>query len=207
MTQKVVSSVDVGYADVVAVSTGSDDAGKIVALAENGKLDPSVLPISASVPSGVVLMWSGTVASIPDGWHICDGTSGTPDLRGRFIVGVGSDAGAHTTGVNGLGGGYYCPGDIGGEDLHQMTIAEMPSHNHSNGYNVPYGSQYTVSPGSGYNGYNLIIFNSMNNGSENPPQPIWTYGGQVSSGGISVGGGGAHENRPPYYALAYIMKL
>jgi hypothetical protein len=39
--------------------------------------------------TGMILIWSGTVATIPDGWHLCDGTEGTPDLRNKFIVGAG----------------------------------------------------------------------------------------------------------------------
>ena len=43
------------------------------------------------IPRGAIVMWSGTVADIPAGWVLCDGTSGTPDLRERFIVGAGGD--------------------------------------------------------------------------------------------------------------------
>jgi hypothetical protein len=39
--------------------------------------------------TGMILIWSGTVITIPDGWHLCDGTEGTPDLRDKFIVGAG----------------------------------------------------------------------------------------------------------------------
>jgi hypothetical protein len=48
------------------------------------------------VPQGAIIMWSGTLASIPSGWALCDGTNGTPDLRNRFIYGVsaGEDPGA-----------------------------------------------------------------------------------------------------------------
>tara|TARA_R100000406_G_C3106670_1_gene123334 strand:- start:64 stop:1020 length:957 start_codon:yes stop_codon:yes gene_type:complete len=51
---------------------------------------------SNTLPVGVIVMWSGSVSSINDlpGWAICDGTSGTPDLRGRFIVMPDQSAGA-----------------------------------------------------------------------------------------------------------------
>jgi hypothetical protein len=42
----------------------------------------------SAVPSGAIVMWSGTVASIPQGWLLCDGQNGTPDLRDRFIKGA-----------------------------------------------------------------------------------------------------------------------
>lgn len=44
------------------------------------------------VPSGVIVMWSGTIANIPSGWHLCDGTNGTPDLRNFFVVGAYEDS-------------------------------------------------------------------------------------------------------------------
>ena len=71
------------------------------------------------VPTGIISMWSGSIASIPSGWVICDGTNSTPDLRDKFIVGAGST---------------YAVGATGGStstDAHTLTIAEMPSHTHT----------------------------------------------------------------------------
>lgn len=48
------------------------------------------------VPAGAIVLWSGTVAAIPNGWALCDGTQGTPDLRDRFVVGL--DVGAPASG-------------------------------------------------------------------------------------------------------------
>lgn len=45
------------------------------------------------LPVGTILAFSGRLSDIPNGWHICDGTDGTPDLTGRFLEGVTSDAG------------------------------------------------------------------------------------------------------------------
>ena len=50
------------------------------------------------VPAGGIIMWSGSTASIPSGWAICDGNNGTPDLRDRFVVGAGSTYGVNATG-------------------------------------------------------------------------------------------------------------
>lgn len=47
--------------------------------------------ITTAMPTGGIIMWSGTVATIPSGWHLCDGTNGTPDLRNRFIVCADAD--------------------------------------------------------------------------------------------------------------------
>ena len=85
----------------------------------HGLMSGSVTASSADVPVGGIIMWSGTLASIPSGWKLCDGTSGTPDLRDKFIYGwsAGVDPGgtggatththdAHTEAtVAGIGGG------------------------------------------------------------------------------------------------------
>ena len=45
--------------------------------------------INVTAWKGIVTMWSGTINNIPFGWALCDGTNGTPDLRGRFVLGTG----------------------------------------------------------------------------------------------------------------------
>lgn len=117
---------------------------------------------SVSLPAGLISMWSGTIAEIPSGWNLCDGSNNTPDLTDRFIVGAGNE---------------YSVNDTGGEKEVQLTIEEMPSHSHS--YDFP---------------------DSVGNGNGGATNDLQT--GDTSS----VGGDEAHENRPPYYALAYIMK-
>lgn len=67
------------------------------------------------LPTGMIVMWSGAVVAIPTGWNLCDGTNGTPNLKGKFILGAGGD---------------YSPGDTGGEATHVLTEAEMPIHSH-----------------------------------------------------------------------------
>jgi hypothetical protein len=49
---------------------------------------------------GMIILWHGSVVSIPTGWHLCDGTVGTPDLRNKFIVGAGSTYNPAATGGN-----------------------------------------------------------------------------------------------------------
>ena len=41
------------------------------------------------LPIGTIVAYSGDVSYIPDGWHLCDGTGGTPDLRNQFLMGAG----------------------------------------------------------------------------------------------------------------------
>ena len=68
------------------------------------------------VPAGVILLWSGSIASIPSGWNLCDGTNGTPDLRNRFIVGAGST---------------YAVAATGGADSVTLDASQMPAHTHT----------------------------------------------------------------------------
>lgn len=79
----------------------------------------------AGVPSGTVVMWSGSIATIPAGWVLCDGSNGSPDLGNRFVVGASQDENneAKTT----LKGPAM---KTGGEHQHTLTIEEMPSHTH-----------------------------------------------------------------------------
>lgn len=50
------------------------------------------LPADSSLPSGLIVMWSGLLSAIPTGWLLCDGTNGTPDLLAKFIKGVATSA-------------------------------------------------------------------------------------------------------------------
>ncbi|CAF1135759.1 unnamed protein product [Adineta steineri] len=78
------------------------------------------------VPSGVILLWSGTIATVPQDWAICDGTQGTPDLRDRFILGSGSNAQYSPTQT---GGSSSQTANITVDDT-TLTTAQMPSHSH-----------------------------------------------------------------------------
>lgn len=72
---------------------------------------------SFSIPSGVIWPWYHTVdESVPDGWELCNGENGTPDLRGRFLLGASS---AHTI------------GSTGGSEEVTLTVEQMPSHTHN----------------------------------------------------------------------------
>jgi microcystin-dependent protein len=142
--------------------------------------------LSAFFPAGLISLWSGAIAAIPAGWALCDGTSGTPDLRDRFIVGAGST---------------YAVAATGGEATHTLTTAEMPVHSHANTLTDP-GHFHTIQPstqGSGGSAGSQGAFWTGANTSTN------TTGITITN--VNAGSGDAHENRPPYYALAYVMKL
>jgi len=172
---------------------------------------------SQVVPQGAIIMWSGSPASIPSGWQLCDGTNGSPDLRNRFIVGAGSS---------------YSVGNVGGANTVALSVTEMPAHDHG-------GATGTDSTSHGHGAYinDTDLSHSHSVGVEGPGwfpcsggygtnnevgrcigtstaylnhnhsvsiyQTSVTHSHTISS----QGGGAAHENRPPYYALCFIIKL
>ena len=151
------------------------------------------------VPAGVIVMWSGSVASIPSGWYICDGTNGTPDLTGRFVVHADADS-----------GGTYAPGDTGGADSVTLTEAQMPAHTHtvSGTTNTTGAHTHTVSGVATTGSADAISNNDINTQVNNTvtTSSAGDHSHTVTGTAASSGGGNSHENRPPYYALAFIMK-
>jgi microcystin-dependent protein len=136
------------------------------------------------VPTGVVVMWSGALNNIPEGFALCDGQNGTPNLRNRFIVGAGDE---------------YSVGITGGAKEVELNTSQIPAHTHlimanaiATNDTVSSGTQMAKTrTGGGRSDANL-------GGVSNP-----ALVGKSSS----VGGGDPHENRPPYYSLAFIIKL
>lgn len=111
---------------------------------------------------GMIMLWHGSVESIPSGWHICDGTMGTPDLKNKFVFG---------------GGGASPPGTIGGTVTH---VHDFTGDGHT--HFLPYGTDVdTVDPA----------------GDADP----------TTSSTPATGTTDFETHLPPYYVLAYIMKL
>jgi microcystin-dependent protein len=146
------------------------------------------------VPAGAIMMWFGEAASVPAGWVICDGENGTPNMKGRFPLGV---YGAPISGQK------YNLGQTGGEAFHTLATYEMPRHTHEI---LDLGHTHDVLADDGrisssiFAGKKVPTLNSQS-----------VYSGYVSSAttGISVHYEGmsiAHNNMPPYLALYFIMK-
>lgn len=154
--------------------------------------------LTNSVPSGFIGMWSGTIASIPSGWYLCNGSNGTPDLRNKFIIGADADvtsiAKTSITGTATQTGGSKDSVLISHTHTATSTVTD-PGHTHL-------GSVYNYySPGSvGGAGYVSGINQTTATTSS-------TTGITVATTNATAGtGAGTNENLPPYYALAFIMK-
>lgn len=171
------------YIEITVKGIGTDGADLTIRPRLQLVTSPYAFMARGTVPIGGIIMWSGT--TVPDGWALCNGqTVGeqtAPDLRNRFIVGSGST---------------YPIGNKGGADSVTLTKAQMPSHNHGGTI-----SHSAYQPG----------------GNKSFRVGAWPAGSvTVSSKRYSSthdhtipsdGGNQAHENRPPYYALAFIMRV
>jgi hypothetical protein len=145
-------------------------------------------------PAGVIVLWSGSIGSIPAGWVLCNGSNGTPDLRDRFVVGAGSTYAVDANGgslTTGAGGDHNHTGNTGSTTL---TVNQIPSHTHDI-LTMDFGG---ASP--------LFRVLTGNDGTSNTKTSEATGGGQGHTHTISASGTHTHSILPPYYALCYIMK-
>jgi microcystin-dependent protein len=155
---------------------------------------------NAAVPLYGIILWYGSV--VPDGWLLCDGTGGTPNLSDRFVVGIGEHyllgwTGGFTQQETAMAAAGSLTGSTG---AHTLTVDEIPPHHH--GYHTGTGEQ-TLASGFPANAQNSGPFQNL----------------QTDDTGL----GAAHnhtmfisdhthpmnpwDNRPPFFALAYIMRV
>lgn len=176
----------------------------------NGSQEGLATGVSFALPRGFIGMWSGSLAAIPDGWAICDGTNSTPDLTDRFVVATGTT--------------YTAIGATGGQDSFTLAEVNIPEHDHNVSASATLpdhkhsAGTYAVNdhyPGSvnldtattPVNAGSLTytsrgLTGNSGNPTTNPAITITTseetYGSATPT---------AIDNRPAYYALAFIMKL
>lgn len=178
-----------------------------------------------SVPTGGIIMWSGSIASIPAGWFLCNGTNGTPNLTDRFTVMAG---GAYAVGASGGSANAVLPshthtataGNQSANHVHTMnfnTSTASVNHNHGiQNYDSASGTQRDIFVAD-------QVFNTSGSASATNFAPTFDAGADHvhlvngSTAGVSAdhnhvitvataGVSGTNANLPPYYALAYIMK-
>lgn len=172
--------------DYTAKMVGADPEGSAQAV-----LKAMLEAMKGVIPSGVIWIWNGAADAVPEGWALCDGSNGTPDLRGRFVLGCSDD---------------YAAGSTGGEATHKLTTAEMPSHSHV--------QRVTTSPTSTSS---AAVTQYRRITGTQTTSTAYTYatgstasastGARTTVSTAASGSGNAHNNMPPYYALCYIMKL
>lgn len=157
---------------------------------------------AAMILTGMVVMWSGSSASIPAGFALCDGTAGTPDMRDKFVLGAGGalptagGSAATTTGASTIGSFTT--------DAHVLTLAEIPGHQHVGATVTGSGDDNSQAPMPFLEGSNIQSLGVVS-------IPDFTT--------ASAGGGGGHSHTatsagshthsytlPPYRALFFIMK-
>lgn len=217
-------NTDLGMIDALLGGTGAQQAKPNLALGQ-WKIDgvavtATAAQINAGVPSGVITLWSGSIATIPAGWLLCDGTLGTPNLRDRFVVGAGT-----TYAVAATGGASTVTLATANIPAHTHTVNgttgnQSADHSHSGTTSTDPGHTHTIPIGPGTNSANPN--NQATNGNGTSTQSTGSAGAHAhnfTTGGVSVnhthtfsatsssiGSGTAFTILPPYYALAYIMK-
>ena len=139
-------------------------------------------------PKNSIMVWSGVLADIPIGWQLCDGTQGTPNLLDKFVRSVNTN----TTD----------PGATGGESTHVLTTAELAAHSHG----VTESSHtHTHNRDKAESVTTDVFINKRGGAASGAPISDSSSLGAPSVG--STGSGTAHENKPVFFELAYIMRV
>jgi hypothetical protein len=151
---------------------------------------------SGVVPIGGIIMYKGAIANLPSGWAFCDGNNSTPDLRDKFIIGAYADSGgqANTTVTGSTTKNGGAKDAVLVSHSHAATVSD-PGHFHAWG-----------------GGGNMQAGNDNGGQSVNGQAAAGNFSTTSKSTGITVandtqGVSGTNANLPPYYALAFIMRI
>lgn len=153
--------------------------------------------------AGMIIMWSGTIATIPTGWYLCNGSNSTPDLRDKFIIGASADSGGaaktNVTASYTQTGGTKDAIVVSHTHTATSTVTD-PQHNHTPQTlgSAQAGSDNGGAPVDASTGYGTGRTSSVTSSS--------STGITVATSNTTEGSSGTNQNLPPYYALAFIMK-
>lgn len=195
-----------------AVSATSVTATTVTGTAVNGTTitASSAFVGPGTIPVGGIIMWSGSTP--PTGWALCNGQSAngvqTPDLRGRFILSSGSGSGLTARSL----------WQTGGEENHTLSIPELPSHEHS--VDPPNTTTTSDSHAHKYNDPRVGSFQGVSHDSNGTTVEYPSDWGSWTSSeshdhrvniaafnSAGAGSGWAHNTMPPFYVLAFIMRV
>lgn len=199
----------------VKVSVNSIDSQISVLNAAVTSLNTQIANFSA-IPIGCIIIWSGNIGNIPTGWRLCDGTNNTPDLRDKFVIGAKLDSNGPKTTITGqntsTGGSkdavavYHdhtatsTAGNVSTDQFYariRTTDSGVQAISGDVSNVNAYGQTFNDNSFSSENNENQYIdFNRSHN-------HTFTVDTTVNGTGTS----GTNANLPPYYALAYIMKI
>lgn len=173
-----------------SLTVGAPSAPSAITVSPTGTVTIPDIVSGSFVPIGGIIMYSGLVGSLPANWKVCDGTSGTPDLRDRFVIGSGT----------------FATGSVGGST--SISIAQMPQHAHSitdvgHSHNVVLTGMFN----NGDNGTAIVYAGqSLSGGAGNRQSDPGAA--QLNTTGIIINDtGSSSAYYQPYYALAYIIRL
>jgi hypothetical protein len=193
-----------------AVKVANDNANSRVPNSEKGAANgvatldaSSKIPMAQmNIPDGGIILWYGLVANIPTGWALCNGANGTPDLRERFVIGASTTLETGSTGgskakTTSSDGGHSHTITV---NNHTLTAAQMPSHSHS----FDYASESFVNGDIDSGSTGSISYSSRNTGGAGSSN---SHNHSAGSNSVSNHSHTIDDARPPFYALAYIMKI
>jgi microcystin-dependent protein len=188
------------------LTVGSKDMedGKITLVNKKGEVGNTISHDSTLfIVKGMIVAWAGTTP--PAGWALCDGQAGTPDLRGRFVLGAmvgdNKDNKYINTAVKAPTSDYW---GYGGEQFITLKPENLPAHSHrlfadndqvvahDRSFKGESGKDRTIRLKAGISGLKEVTTDSFGGGKKGvlgstQPQEF--------------------NNVPPYWVLAYIMKL
>lgn len=153
--------------------------------------------LEPDLPVGSIIPWYGNISDMPEGFALCDGKNGTPDLRDKFITGAGK---------------LYKLGETGGENEVLLEAEQTASHYHYFGWNSSNNTGYFLSYGNSKSPQfpklpSLVHAQKWNGSNGGNWSTTRTGENLATSLGVGVDAAKPHENRPPFYALYYIMRV